>query len=296
LAVESVCGQTFADWELIIADDGSDAETRAFLAGLAKPSRIRVLELSHTGNPSAVRNAALREARGEYVAFLDSDDVWMPRKLELQVAGLRASPACRWCYTGWVLIDEAGKTRASSPKTWVPYRGAILEKLLTLEATVATAAVLVERSLLAQVGGFDEQLPMFEDYDLWMRLAARSEVALIDQPLICVRLHDEHYSRVGIPMVAGRYRLLAKVLARATDPRTLRLVERSYAQSALDLAGLYADTSRVAALKALVGSCAHSIRHLGWWKRVPRVLLKIAAPRPLLALYRARRVRTAASA
>ena len=294
-AVESVFAQTLPDWELIIADDGSDPQTRAFLAALEDP-RIRVIWLSHTGNPSTVRNAALQEARGEYVAFLDSDDLWMPNKLELQVAALRASAACRWSYTGWVRIDEAGRTIAFSPKPWVPYRGAILEKLLTLDATVPTAAVVVERRLLAQIGGFDEQQPMFEDYDLWMRVAACSNVELIDQPLTCLRAHDQHYSEAGVSMVANRHTLLAKMRSRATDLRTRRLVERLYAQSGLHLASLYANTSRTAALKALAGSCAQSIGQLDWWKGAPRVLLKVAAPRVLRALYRRVRPRPVASA
>ncbi len=296
-AVESVFAQTLSDWELIVADDGSDAETRTYLKALENPPRIRVVWLSHTGNPSAVRNAALREAGGEYIAFLDSDDLWMPPKLELQVAALRAGSNCRWIYSGWVGIDEAGKTRAfRAPKPWVPYRGAILEQLLTLEASVATTAVLVERRLLAQVGGFDEEQPLFEHYDLWLRLASHSEIELIDEPLTCLRSHEQHYSEGGIPMAASRHRLLSKTRALATDAHVRRLVERQYSQSALGLARVYANTDRVAALKTLAGSCACSVRHMDWWMGALRVLLKLAMPRGLLALYRRSRIRRAASA
>lgn len=293
-AVESVFAQTLADWELIIADDGSDSETRAFLETLQKPPRVKVVWLSHTGNPSSVRNAALREACGEYVAFLDSDDLWMNAKLERQVAALRANTRSHWSYTGWTQIDEEGRPRTTSPKEWIPYRGAILEKLLTLEATVATPAVIVERRLLVQVGGFDEQQPLFEDYDLWMRLAACSDVELVDEPLTCLRLHAEHYSRVGIPMAASRHLQLAKMRARASDSRTRRLVERLYALSALNLATLQANVSRAAALQTLAGSCTYAVRYPGWWKGLPRLLLKVAAPRALLNLYRRGRTRHAA--
>lgn len=292
-AVESVFAQTLSDWELIIADDGSDSETRVFLETLQQPPRVEVVWLSHTGNPSVVRNAALRAARGKYVAFLDSDDLWLPAKLERQVAALSAAAHSRWSYTGWTQIDEVGRPRTASPKEWHPYRGAILEKLLTLEATVATPAVMVEHSLLAQVGGFDEQQPLFEDYDLWMRLAACSDVELVDEPLTCLRLHAEHYSRVGIPMAASRHLQLAKMRARASDSRTRGLAERLYALSALNLATLQANVSRTAALKTLAGSCVYSVRHPDWWKRVPRLLLKVAAPRALLSLYRRGRVRHA---
>jgi len=98
-AVDSVFAQSFQDWELIIADDGSDAETSAYLQTVAGMPRVKLLCLPHTGNPPAVRNAALREAHAEYVAFLDSDDIWLPRKLESQLASLRCRPTRKWSYT-----------------------------------------------------------------------------------------------------------------------------------------------------------------------------------------------------
>jgi glycosyltransferase involved in cell wall biosynthesis len=88
-AVDCVLAQTFRAWELIVADDGSDAPTLGYLQTLQSNPRIRLLELEHTGNPAAVRNATLREARSEYVAFIDSDEVWMLRKLEIQLASPR---------------------------------------------------------------------------------------------------------------------------------------------------------------------------------------------------------------
>ena len=100
--------QTFTDWELIIADDGSDLETRQYLQSLAKQPRVRVLWLAHTGRPSVVRNAALLGAVGEYVAFLDSDDLWAARKLERQLETLRLRPTCRWSYTAFLRVDAGG--------------------------------------------------------------------------------------------------------------------------------------------------------------------------------------------
>ena len=95
----SVFEQTFEDWELLIADDGSGAETQAYLQSIDDPPRIRVLWLPHSGKPATARNAALREAKGEYVAFLDSDDLWTPKKLQTQIASLRRPGGRRWGYT-----------------------------------------------------------------------------------------------------------------------------------------------------------------------------------------------------
>ena len=108
LTLESVFAQTFEDWELIVADDGSDVATREYLGALAGAHRIKRVWLSHTGNPAAVRNAALREARGDYVAFLDSDDLWAPRKLESQMALLRQRRGRQWSYTAFTRVDRRG--------------------------------------------------------------------------------------------------------------------------------------------------------------------------------------------
>jgi glycosyltransferase involved in cell wall biosynthesis len=90
-AISSVISQSVTDWELIVADDGSGEEARACLRGIAHPA-VRLIELAHRGNPAEVRNVALTAAVGRYIAFLDSDDVWKPRKLELQLAALAAHP------------------------------------------------------------------------------------------------------------------------------------------------------------------------------------------------------------
>src|SRR5258708_32933603 len=106
LAVDSVFAQTFADWELLIADDGSDEETRAYLKGLESLPRVKLIWLSHSGNPSAVRNAALRAARADYIAFLDSDDMWMSTKLERQIDVLRSSSHRRRIYSVYVRVGD----------------------------------------------------------------------------------------------------------------------------------------------------------------------------------------------
>jgi hypothetical protein len=291
-AIESVFSQTFSHWELLIADDGSDEETRAYLTTLECRPRVKIIWLTHTGNPGAVRNAALREATGEYVAFLDSDDVWMPTKLELQIAALRSCVDRRWSYTGYVCIDGTGKTRTyPGARPWRPHRGAILEQLLMHEVEVWTPGVVVERALLAQVGGFDEKQSEFEDYDLWLRLACHSEVELIDQPLIGVRSHDQQYCGGGIRMLAGRHRSLNKMCLLVTDSRLRRVVDRLRAQCTLDLASLQGKTHRLAAVRILLSGSTHSWRLMAWWAGVFWLSLKLATPRGLHALYRRGRIR-----
>jgi len=285
-AIDSVFAQTFVDWDLIIADDGSAEQTRVFLRTLMSQPRVKVIWLPHTGNPAAVRNAALREAKGEYIAFLDSDDLWRPTKLERQIAALKSSTDCQWSYTGYDRIGETGDLIYPDAKPMVPYRGAIFEPLLTLEAEVSTPAVVVTRRLLAQVGGFDEGLFLWEDYDLWLRLALHSDIDLIDEPLTRLRSHEQHYSSAGARNQEDRLRLLTKMHALATDAHLRSVTERLIAQRTLALVRLYANSDRLAAAMTLANGCRHSWRYLDWWTGVPFVLLKLLVPRVLINFYR----------
>src|SRR5206468_5026028 len=106
-AVDSVFAQTFTDWELIVIDDGSTDATAAYLKSLDDP-RVRVIELEHSGIPAKVRNAGLGAATGEFIAFLDSDDRWYPRKLELQVAKCRNDSDSGWCSVHVDFVDDRG--------------------------------------------------------------------------------------------------------------------------------------------------------------------------------------------
>lgn len=267
-AVASVFAQTFADWELIVADDGSDENTLAYLGRLADP-RVRLIRLSHTGNPPAVRNAALRVARGRYVAFLDSDDLWLPRKLEVHLARLCARGDCRWNYSALVRIDAKGEVMArDSLRAWIPYEGDIFEQLLTLEAAVATPTVVAERALVEQAGLFDEQQPYFEEYDLWLRLNRLSEIGVIREPLALVRSHHEHYTSDRVRVYAARTRLLDKVEAVATGARLRRALRTERAKNVAHLANAYARRGqRWNALRTLLLGCGYLGRASQTWRQ-----------------------------
>lgn len=207
-SVDSVLSQTFQDWELIIADDGSDETTKRFLESLERPRRVRVLWLNHSGRASVVRNAALREARGEYIAFQDSDDLWLPRKLEIQLASLRRNPERRWSHTKYRLIDVSGAPTEWARRTggWPTPGGWILDQLIRGETVIALPSVVACRRLLQEAGGFDERLNDTEDYELWLRLARRSEIDAVDELLTLVRRHGEHFSAKPIEALqAARY-------------------------------------------------------------------------------------------
>jgi len=268
-AVASVLAQTRSDWELVIADDGSGAAVRAYLLELAADSRIRVLRLRHSGHPAAVRNAALRLAAGEYVAFLDSDDVWLPRKLELQLASLERRGACRWGYTAYDYIDAAGR-RATPPgvEGWAPHEGRALEASVRLRLMSALPSVIAQRALLEEVGGFDESQRFYEDHDLWFRLALRSDADVVPQILLRIRKHDAHYSETDrIRAAECKAALLARMLAAVDEPALRRSILRQRALSAANLARLYlaAPSGRSRAVETLVDSTSYSWPYARWW-------------------------------
>ncbi|MDQ3809566.1 MAG: glycosyltransferase, partial [Chloroflexota bacterium] len=158
-AVASVRAQTYATWELIVVDDGSTDDTWAYLSSL-REHRLRVIAQAHCGNPASLRNVGLRAARGEYIAFLDSDDLWAPEKLETQLRDLVAHPDHRWSYSKVRFIDgKSQEIPESRFAPWRPYSGMIFEELLIHEAKIACPTVLTERSLIEEASGFDESLP-----------------------------------------------------------------------------------------------------------------------------------------
>jgi glycosyltransferase involved in cell wall biosynthesis len=267
-ALDSVFAQTFDDWNLIIADDGSGEELRGYLRDLGSRPRVKVVWLPRRGVPAAVRNAALREANGTHVAFLDSDDVWAPRKLERQVALRTARPECAWSYTAFRRVDHRGAPLAGEhARRWHPHQGDIFEQLVSHTAELRTPTVMIDRQLLNDVGGFDESMRSGEDYDLWMRLALRSPVAVIEEPLVDVRHHDRNYSRDWAIAFDGRDRSLAK-LESLVDPRRAALLRRERARNGAKLVAEHARRGdRVAALRAFAGSATYAWSYPEWWWR-----------------------------
>lgn len=181
-SMDSVLQQTFRNLELIVVDDASEDNTKAIVEGMSDP-RIRYVRHESNRGGSAARNSGISMARGAFVAFQDSDDDWLPDKLERQMAAVDAE--CNVVYCGYT-------KRVAESETYVPDRrivrrdGDILRPLLSANF-VGTPTLVVRRSLLQEVGGFDESLGRFQDWELVIRLAAVSPFRLIDEPLVIAR-------------------------------------------------------------------------------------------------------------
>jgi glycosyltransferase involved in cell wall biosynthesis len=198
-AIDSVLAQDFDDCELIVVDDGSTDDTAEALAVYGP--RIRVLRQPNRG-VSAARNAGIRAAAAPLIALLDSDDLWLPAKLARQTAFFQAHPGILICQTEEIWVRNG--VRVNPRKKHRKPSGMIFERSLEL-CLVSPSAVMMHQSLLEAVGLFDEALPACEDYDLWLRVACRYPVYLIDDPLIVKRggHADQLSSRPGL----DRYRI-----------------------------------------------------------------------------------------
>jgi glycosyltransferase involved in cell wall biosynthesis len=286
LAVESAVNQTHADWELIIADDGSDEETQRYLRGIAGPA-VRVVRLPHSGNPSLVRNAAAAVASGRYLAFLDSDDEWAPQKLERQLAALREQPQCRWSYTACRHIDESGRLIPKKRPAPPAPDGWIFRQLLTLEIGIAMPTVVTERSLFEELGGFDEQQLFAEFHDLCLRLALKGEVVVVREPLCSVRVHREHYSSDRAANCAGWLRLYQKMAAATDDPGLRAHCVRGQADESLNLARAHADNGDYrAACNTLSHALSFSWRYPHWWWAAARGTIRRVIPNAVVSALR----------
>lgn len=183
-ALRSLVAQSFSDWEAVVIDDGSDEN---IAPAIPNDARVRLLRQENEGL-SAARNAGIAATRGPLVAFLDSDDVWYPKKLEHQARAF-TDDAAVLCSTGFERIDENGDP------TGPGFEGHNSSYVALLSGNgLCVSTVAVRRTALDEVGGFDIRLDQAQDWDLWLRLARAGRLARIDEVLAGYRVHGRNMS------------------------------------------------------------------------------------------------------
>jgi glycosyltransferase involved in cell wall biosynthesis len=219
-AIRSVIDQTHTEWELVVVDDGSTDGTLDIVRGFADP-RIRILAREHVGVLGQVRNPGMAAARGDAVALLDQDDVWLPRKLERQVDLLARRPEVGVVHTGADLLVDGVRQTAPLPAAG---RSSFVRRLLEQNFVYSSSAI-VRRSLLDTHGLFDPDptLAGSVDLDLWLRLAPHTEFARIDDVLLLYRVHAGQSSGAGTGIYRSAIVALEKLGRRdpglvATEP------------------------------------------------------------------------------
>jgi glycosyltransferase involved in cell wall biosynthesis len=228
-AVASVLAQEPSILEVLVVDDGSTDDTVARLRALGPP--VQVIPVAHSGIPGRVRNVGIRQARGELVAFLDSDDLWLPGKLARQLAYLAAHPHVGLVYTD-EYFEERGRRLPRTRFADYPPRDRFVYQDRIARISTQLSSVLVGRVVLKTVSLFDEGLRRYEDADLLSRISERYALGFITEPLVVYRMHVDslHLTADEWLRVEGARRYLtlyhARRDGRPLDPDELDGVRR----------------------------------------------------------------------
>lgn len=214
----SVLEQSFNRIEVIVVDDGSVDETVSLVNGFG--NSVKCICNPHLGK-SASRNAGIRIAKGEYIAFVDADDIWLPDKLELQLEMFYKNPDLYFVYTdGYQFRDNSEKNIVTFGKISRLHSGHVLSHLL-LEDFIPSPTPLIRLKIFDEVGLFDETLLQHEpeDWDMWLRIAERHQISYVDRPLVRYRLHTNSLTAKEAPLKAlnGQISIIDRALARNID-------------------------------------------------------------------------------
>jgi glycosyltransferase involved in cell wall biosynthesis len=248
----SVKNQSFRDYEIIVVDDGSTDQTVEMLASFKE--QISYRSIRHAGQGVA-RNAGFEIARGELVAFLDSDDLWNPLFLEKMTGALDRDPRAGFVYCDYDTFDELGVVREANVQRCEKLRGSLFTALLRSDF-LCMGAVLIRSECIEDVGGFDIRLPPVEDWDMWLRLARKYDADYVDESLVRIRLNKSNPSRNPGIVYPLNLRVLAKLQREFPEEarRHRPLIRQQISRYHLALAKyLYANRQLSPALK-----------HLGW--------------------------------
>jgi glycosyltransferase involved in cell wall biosynthesis len=220
--VESALEQTISDLEVIVVDDGSADETASVVLAI-EDDRVRLVRQPN-GGVAAARNAGIRESRGQWVAFLDSDDVWLPYKLERQLAVLDAHPDVLAVQAGAYFVDD--ELRVLRVRRCTQPRNILLTFLRFQNLPNAASTWVVAREMFDRMGMFDTELAILEDWEMSLRIARYCNPICIPEPLSMYRVHPGNRSRDLDIHVAPGYHVLERLFADPTLPEDIRTHER----------------------------------------------------------------------
>ena len=189
--LDTVFQQTCKDYEVVVVDDGSTDNTMEVLSGYG--DRIKLIRQGNKGN-SAARNTAIRNSSGEYIAFLDHDDLWLPEKLEKQMSVLKADKSIGLVYSDGYVVDSNGSIITTFFESALPQRGEVTQKLF-MYYFLPLLSVLVKKDLVIQAGCFPEDLRICEEWELFLKISEKAKMEYVDEKLVKYVVHDGNQSR-----------------------------------------------------------------------------------------------------
>lgn len=213
--IQSVLNQTYRHWEMLVIDDGSTDGTRVCIEPYLRDSRVTYI-YQENQERAVARNNGICRASGKYIAFLDADDLWLPKKLQHQVESLEARPEVGLCFTNCNYVDNSGEF-LYTPKINPAFQNAPFYYLLQ-NNFITNSTVMVPWNVFDKVGLFDETLPAFgaEDWDMWLRITQRYPIYLINQPLTLYREHNNN--TLPHKMYLSQEAVLQRVFSKSTLP------------------------------------------------------------------------------
>lgn len=280
--LRSVMVQSFVDLEILVINDGSEDETIAIADQLAREdSRIHVFNYPN-GGVSASRNRGIHHSQGQYISFLDADDLWTPNKLSAQYQALQVHPQASVAYSWTDNIDDKGNLIQEGIRTQAT--GYILPELLQVNLLQNGSNPLIRRHALETVGGFDESLLNADDWDMWLRLAQHYEFVLIPEPQVLYRRSVTSKSSKVLRMEQNARRVIDKAYTKAPKQlqplkaKSLANLYKYLAYKALQDVPPSLDRKRaLSALRFLLTCCYYQPALLKEWKPLVKMTLRSIA-------------------
>ena len=251
-SIDSVIAQTYKSWELIVVDDGSVDSTSVVVRNF-KDRRVKLIEQINSG-VSKARNSGIENAKGEYITFLDSDDLWEKYKLEVQVSYMLNNPSVILSYTDYVSFINDGERVKN--KQLYPFKIKSLKDRILVFNFIATLTVMVKSKILKDVGGFDIDLFGPEDWDLWIKISKMGGIGHIEKKLSLYREHEGGISKNKKRQLEEEYKILLRHVL-AQDNEKLRKYALWFHN--LKLSSYYFSKQKI---KSFIGSYIAMIRVL----------------------------------
>jgi glycosyltransferase involved in cell wall biosynthesis len=225
-AIKSALSQTSAVNEVIVVDDASTDRTREAVNDIARSiDNVVLIPLKESVGAAKSRNIGLNAAKGHLIAFLDSDDIWFPQKIEKQLKELDANEHAVAAFCGVVIVSAGSKYRHE----YIPKPIIGLDDLYYSSSLVTMSCALIRKTPLVDIGGFDPSLPSCQDWDLFIRLSARGQLHVVQEALVEFWRHDgERISRNRQSVLAGHKIVFDRIYKRISDPQVMRKVRASH--------------------------------------------------------------------